>query len=43
MHLATEPDHLAMAVVAVMVGGVGARLARRHRDAPKRNERDDPR
>ncbi len=29
VHLLTEPDHLAMAAIAVLVGVVGARLHRR--------------
>jgi hydrogenase/urease accessory protein HupE len=39
VHLLTEPDHLAMAAIAVLVGVVGARLHRRRSQARAQDKR----
>jgi hydrogenase/urease accessory protein HupE len=39
VHLLTEPDHLAMAAIAVLAGVVGARLHRRHSQARAQGKR----
>jgi hydrogenase/urease accessory protein HupE len=39
VHLVSEPDHLAMALIAVVIGGAGARFYRRRTAARIQDKR----